>query len=147
MFDKLKRKPKEEVQVIKPDVIPKHIMPNREHIIALGYSKSKQHFDGFLEGLTRTELMDFQDSKQFDGTAVEEAAWECANDAEWGRDYPMGKDEYTERIPSIVKETMKSHDIDKLHEKVDGMQKKLDKITTLIANAEFKLCGKDALKL
>ena len=30
---------------------------------------------------------------------------------------------------------------------LDALQKKLDKITTLIANAEFKLCGKDALKL
>ena len=147
MFDKLKRKPKPEVQVSVPDVIPKHIMPNREHIIALGYSESIQYFDGFLEGLTRTELMDFQDSKQFDGTAVEEAAWECANNAEWKREYPMGEHEYQERIPSIVKETMKSHDIDKLNEKVDGMQKKLDRITTLLSTAEFKLCGKDALKL
>ena len=149
MFDKLKRKPKEEVQVVKPDVIPPHIMPNRAHIIALGYSEAKQYFDGFLEGLTRTQLMDFQDSKQFDGTDVEEAAWECANDAEWKREYPIGKYGYEERIPSIVNDTIGTLDTDvvKLKASVEGMQAKLDKITTLIANAEFKLCGKDALKL
>ena len=147
MFERLRKKKQPEVQVSIPDVIPKHIMPNREHIIALGYSESKQYFDGFLEGLTRTELMDFQDSKQFVDTAVEEAAWECANAAEWKRYYPMGKYGYEERIPSIVKDTIGSFDIKKLEERVNGMQKKLDKITTLISNAEFKLCGKDALKL
>ena len=146
MFERLRKKKQPEVQV-KPDVIPKHIMPNREHIIALGYSESKQYFDGFLEGLTRTELMDFQDSKQFTGTAVEEAAWESGNEAEWKRQYPIGKYGYEERIPSIVKDTIGSFDIKKLEERVNGMQKKLDKITTLISNAEFKLCGKDALKL
>ena len=30
---------------------------------------------------------------------------------------------------------------------LDAMQKKLDRITKLLENAEFKLCGKDALKL
>ena len=146
MFERF-RKPKPEVQVQIPDVIPKHIMPNRDHIIALGYSESKQYFEGFLEGLTRTELMDFQDSKQFDGTAIEEASFECASEEEWKRDYPLGEHGYTERIPSIVRETMGAFDIKKLEERVEGIQKKLDKITTLIANAEFKLCGKDALKL
>ena len=159
MFDRFKQKPK--VQVVKPDVIPEHIMPNREHIISLGYSEAKQYFDGFLEGLTRTQLMDFQDSKQFDGTAVEEAAWECANDAEWKREYPMGKYEYEERIPDIVanslpvrytrKKDKNGRDIDldlnELEKQVQGIQKKLDKVETLISTAEFKLCGKDALKL
>ena len=145
MFERWKRKPK--VQVSKPDVIPKHIMPNHKHIIALGYSESKQYIEAFLKDLSRTELMDFQDGKQFTGTAVEEAAWESGNEAEWKRQYPIGKYGYEERIPSIVKDTICSFDIKKLEERVNGMQKKLDKITTLISNAEFKLCGKDALKL
>ncbi len=144
MFDKLKRKPK--VQVVKPDVIPKHIMPNHKHIVALEY-EAKQHITAFLKDLSRNELMDFKDAKQFDGTKAEDAAWEAASDEEWEREYPMGKHTYQERIPSIVKETMGAFDIKKLEEKVDGMQKKLDRITTLISNAEFKLCGKDALKL
>ena len=146
MFERFK-KPKPEVQVISPDVTPKHIMPNREHIIALGYSESKQYFEGFLEGLSRTELMDFQDSKQFEGTAVEEAAWESINEEEWKRDYPMGKHEYEERIPSIVKDTMGSFDIKKLEEKVVGMQKKLDRLSKLIENTEVTMSGKTALKL
>ena len=153
MFDKLKRKPK--VQVSKPDVIveriellPKHIVPEEraERWKKLKY-EAKDEVLTFLNTLDRVDLMRFQDAKQFDGTDCEDAVWETSSDAEWARDYPMGEYEYTERIPSIVKETMKSHDIDELNEKVDGMQKKLDKITTLISNAEFKLCGKDALKL
>ena len=145
MFDKLKRKPK--VQVVEPDVKPEHIMPNREHIISLGYTESLPYFKGFLEGLTRNQLMDFQDSKQFDATDVEEAAWECANDAEWMREYPMGKHEYEERIPDIVRNTIQKYNLDALQKQVMGMQKKLDKVETLISTAKFELCGKDALKL
>ena len=151
MFDKLKRKPK--VQVSKPDVIieqetPKYIVPEEraEKWKKLKY-EAKDEVLTFLNTLDRVDLMRFQDAKQFDGTLCEDAVWEAASDSEWSRDYPLGEHGYTERIPSIVKDTMKSHDIDKLNEKVEGMQKKLDKVTTLISNAEFKLCGKDALKL
>ena len=34
-----------------------------------------------------------------------------------------------------------------LRQQVDGMQKKLDRITKLLENAEFKITGKEALKL
>ena len=148
MFDKLKRKPKEEVQVIKPDVIPKHIVPEEQaqKWLALEYG-AKGEIESFLNTLDRVDLMRFQDAKQFDGTKCEDAALEAGDNSEWTRDYPMGKHEYQERIPSIVKETMGAFDIKKLEERVEGTQKKLDKITTLISNAEFKLCGKDALKL
>ena len=134
-------------QVQEPDVTPKHIMPNREHIIALGYSESRPYFEGFLEGLTRTQLMDFQDSKQFDGTAVEEAAWETANEEEWKRDYPIGKHGYEERIPSIVKDTMGHFDIEKIKKQVEGMQKKLDIMTKLVENTEVTMSAKTALNL
>jgi len=146
MFERLKKWKHQEVQV-KPDVIPKHIMPNREHIIALGYSESKQYFAGFLKGLTRTQLMDYQDSKQFDDTAVEEASWECANDEEWTREYPIGQHGYEERIPSIVRDTMGTFDVKKLKEHVEGMQKKLDRLSKLIENTEVTMSGKTALKL
>ena len=134
-------------QVQEPDVTPKHIMPNRDHIIALGYSESKQYFEGFLEGLTRTELMDFQDSKQFEGTAVEEAAWETANEEEWKRDYPMGKHEYEERIPSIVLDTISEYKLSDLKKQVEGMQKKLDIMTKLVENTEVTMSAKTALSL
>ena len=91
--------------------------------------------------------MNFMDAGQFDGTKAEDAAWEAANDSEWDRDYPMGKHEYEERIPEIVRDTMKGFEISKLQKQLDGMQKKLDKVETLISNAKFELCGKDALKL
>ena len=34
-----------------------------------------------------------------------------------------------------------------LKQRVDGIQKKVDRVTKLLENAEFTLCGKDALKL
>jgi len=155
------RKNKQEVPEKVPDVIPAHIMPNREYIIALGYSGSIPYFEGFLETLTRTQLMDFQDSKQFEGTAVEEAARECANNEEWKRDYPMGKDEYESRIPDIVANSLPIRytrkkdkygklidlDLNELVDQIEGMQKKLDRVTKLLDNAEFKITGKEALKL
>ena len=144
MFDKLKRKPK--VQVVEPDVKPEHIMPNHDHIVSLGYD-AKEYIVGFLEGLTRTQLMDFQDAKQFDGTKAEDASWEASNDSEWERDYPMGKHEYEERIPDIVSNTIQKYKLSDLIKRVDGMQKKLDRVETLISTAKFELCGKDALKL
>ena len=36
---------------------------------------------------------------------------------------------------------------EKLRERVDGMQKKLDRITKLLENAEFTITGKEALKI
>ena len=148
MFDKLKRKPKPEVQVSVPDVIPKHIVPEEraEKWKKLKY-EAKDEMLTFLNTLDRVDLMRFQDAKQFDGTDCEDEVWEAVNESEWCREYPMGEHTYNERIPSIVRDTMGAFDIKKLEERVEGMQKKLDKITTLISNAEFKLCGKDALKL
>lgn len=161
MFERFRKKKQPEGQVIEPDVIPKHIMPNREHIIALGYSESLPYFKGFLEGLTRTQLMDFQDSKQFDDTAVEEAAWECANNEEWKRDWPMGKEEYQERIPSIVLDAIPIRynrpkdkndrpidlDLNKLVNQIEGIQKKLDRLMKLVENTEVTMSGKTAINL
>ena len=145
MFERF-RKQKPKVQA-KPDVIPPHVMPNREHIIKLGYSESIPYFKGFLEGLTRTQLMDFQDSKQFDGTGVEDAAWEQANNEEWKREYPMGEHEYKERIPDIVKDTISNYKLSDLTKQVAGIQKKLDRLSKLIENTEVTMSGKTALKM
>lgn len=145
MFERFKQKTKE--QVIIPDVIPRHIMPNREHIIKLGYSESRQYFEGFLKDLSRTELMDFQDSKQFIGTAVEEAAWEVSNEVEWTHTYPIGQHGYEERIPSIVKDTISEYKLSDMKKQVQGIQKKVDRLIYLIENAEFTIKGKEAMKL
>lgn len=147
MFERFRKKKQPEGQAVEPDGIPKHIMPNREHIIKLGYSESLQYFEGFLEGLSRTELMDFQDSKQFDGTAVEEAAWESANNEEWKREYPMGKHTYTECIPDIVKDTISDYKLSDMTKQVAGIQKKLDRMAKLIENTEVTMSGKTALKM
>ena len=140
------RKNKQEKEPALPDVILPHIMPNHDNIVALGY-EAKQYIEGFLEGLTRTQLMNFMDAGQFDGTKAEDASWEAASDREWNLDWPMGKTEYEDRIPDIVRNTIDKYKLDGLQKQVIGIQKKLDKVETLISNAKFELCGKDALKL
>ena len=134
-----------EVQA-QPDVRPPHIMPNHDHIVALGY-EAKQYITGFLGDLTRTQLMDFQDAKQFDGTDAEDAAWEAANDEEWKRDWPMGEHEYQERIPDIVKDTISDLKLYDLRKQVEGMQKKLDRLAKLVENTEVRMSGKTALEM
>ena len=143
MFERFR---KTKVQVIKPDVKPKHIMPNHEHIVNLGY-EAKQYIAAFLKDLPRTGLMDFEDNKQFDGTKAEDAAWEAASDEEWSREYPMGGHTYKERIPDIVRDTMKGFGISKLQKQMDGIQKKLDRLSKLIENTEITMSVKTALKL
>jgi len=147
MFERF-RKTKPKVRDMKPDVRPVHIIPDkyRTEFIEKGY-ESKEEIKSFLKVLSRTQLMDFEDSKQFDGTAAEDAAWEAHSDEEWSRTWPIGEYGYKERIPQIVNDTIKDFEIINLQKKVDGMQKKLDKITTLLSNAKFELCGEDALKL
>jgi len=140
------RKKKEEVQVIVPDVIPPHVMPNHEHIVKLGYD-AKQYIEGFLEGLTRTQLLDFQDAKQFDNTDAEDASWEASHNREWAFEWPMGKHTYTERIPDIVRDVIGEYKLSDLVKQVEGIQKKLDRLSKLIENTEVTMSGKTALKM
>ena len=147
MFERFRRtKPK--VQEVKPDVRPVHIIPDkyRTQFIEMGYN-SKEEIKSFLKNLSRTELMDFEDSKQFDGTAAEDAAWEALSDEEWSRTWPIGEHGYKERIPEIVRDTMKSFEITKLQKQMDGIQKKLDRIVVLFEQAEVCMTGKEVLKL
>ena len=147
MFERF-RKTKPKVQDKEPDVRPIHIVPDRfrTQFIEMGYS-SKNEIRSFLKNLTRTELMDFEDSKQFDGTKAEDAAWEAYADEEWARVWPIGEYGYKERIPQIVRDTMKGFEITKLQKQVEGMQKKLDRIALLFEDAEVCMKGKTALAL
>jgi len=140
------RKKKEQKEQVQPDEIPPHVMPNHEHIVKLGYD-AKQYIEGFLEGLTRTQLLDFQDSKQFDDTAAEDASWEAANDREWRLDWPLGKHTYTERIPDIVSDVISKYKLSDLLKQVEGIQKKLDRLAKLVENTEVTMSGRTAINL
>ena len=142
------RKPKPEVQVFVPDVIPKHIVQEEraEKWKKLKY-EAKDEMLTFLNTLDRVDLMRFQDAKQFDGTDCEDEVWEAVNESEWCREYPMGEHTYNERIPSIVRDTMNAFDIKTLQKQVDGMQKKLDIMTKLVENTEVTMSAKTALNL
>ena len=138
---------------VKPDVISqqdlrKYIVPEEraEKWISLKY-EAKDEVLTFLNTLDRVDLMRFQDAKQFDGTDCADAVWEAVNDSEWCRDYPMGEYTYQERIPSIVKETMGAFDVKKLEERVEGIQKKLDKIEKLLGKKTITMTIREALKL
>ena len=162
MFDKMKRKLKG--QVVEPDVKkPNYIVPEdrKERWGKMGY-EAKDEILTFLNTLNRCELMSFADAKQFDGIkGLEDAVWEAYNDMEWERDWPLGKETYQERIPEIVLGSIPIQykrkkdkndrpidlDLNKIVNQIEGMQKKLDRVETLISNAKFELCGKDALKL
>jgi len=146
MFERFRKKKEPEVQVPIPDVKPKHIMPNHEAIVKLGYG-AKQYIEGFLEGLTRTQLMDFQDTKQFDGTDAEDAAWEASHNREWAFEWPMGKHTYTERIPDIVTDVISKYKLSDLLKQVEGIQKKLDRLSKLVENTEVTMSGKTALQM
>ena len=146
MFERLKRKTK--VQVVEPDVRPVHIIPNkyRKKFIEMGYA-SKTEISNFLKVLTRTELMDFEDSKQFDGTKAEDAAWEAVSDEEWTRTWPMGKHTYQERIPDIVTDVISKYKLSDLLKQVELIQKKLDRLSKLVENTEVTMSGRTAINL
>ena len=85
--------------------------------------------------------------------------WEAHNDVEWSLEFPMTKQLYDameqqalEAIPMWYDRGKGPDkgpvlDLNKLVRTLEGVQKKLDKVEVLISTAEFKLCGKDALKL
>jgi hypothetical protein len=80
-------------------------------------------------------------------TAVEETAWEVANDVEWENEYPLGKHGYKERIPDIVNDVLHKYKLTDMKKQVDGIQKKMDRVIYLIENAEFTIKGKEVMKL
>jgi hypothetical protein len=159
MFEKLfKRTKKESVTSTERSIIPKEIF-NR--CIKLGKNEGKAHLIEFLKTLPPSKLLDYKMTERLDWPQpfrdwADEAFWAV----EWNIDWPYGKQMDT-TISDLIIETIpityqkqkddngreRDLDLNDLVRKVDGMQKKLDKVETLISNAEFKITGKDAMKL
>ena len=160
MFERF-RKTKPKVQVVKPDVTI-NVIVSQELIdfwMPQGYS-AKADIEAYLKTLNRAELLIF-DVSQFEKTPIEDAIYEAYSDVEWNTDWPLGKETYTERIPSIIEDNLPITytepkdkngrdirlDLNNLVLRINGMQKKLDKIDTLLANAEIKMTYTEAMKL
>ena len=101
----------------------------------------------FFKTLTRIQLIEVNDKISFDEIKGDVDFYKIYYEVVDRKTWPV--DEETSNALDILhwnKESI-SKQVPELKKQVDGMQAKLDKIETLIANAEFKLCGKDALKL
>ena len=108
---------------------------------------TEDEFEEFLKKLTRIQMLEVGDRISFD---------EIKNDIDHYAIYYKVMDRHSWYNAEDVNEALNklywgkdsiSGQVPKLQKQVEGMQKKLDKIETLISNAEFKLCGKDAMKL
>ena len=124
---------------------------------------AKQLFIDYLKTLDRVDFLRAGDAYKkiwHKDHEMRDWLWEAYHDVEWDLEYPSTKELYDlikresyEQSPvSYTRPKDKNGretdlDLNKLEDTVKGIQAKLDKITTLISNAEFKLCGKDALKL
>jgi len=158
MFERFKRTTKQEPVTSTGRIISTKLF---NKCVELGKNEGKKLLETFLKTLTPSKLLDYKMKERFDWPEhfqdwADEAFW----DVEWHIDWPYGKN-MDDTISSLILETIPIHytkptdkngrkidlDLNALVEQIAGMQKKLDKVETLIANAEFKLCGKDALKL
>lgn len=159
MFDRFKQKT---IVIEKKFEIPEHLVQAIEASEDGGTAKNL--FIEYLKTLDRVDFLRAGDAyRKIWDKDHEMIDWleEAYNDVEWHLEFPMTKRLYAtmesqalEVIPMWYdrgsgKGTSKGPilDLNKLVRQVEGVQKKLDKVEVLIANAEFKLCGKDALKL
>ena len=124
---------------------------------------AKRLFIEYLKTLDRVDFLRAGDAYQkiWDKDhEMRDWLWEAYNDVEWGLEFPQTKQLYDlfkqevyENMPIIYTRKKDKNgreqdlDLNELVKQITGMQKKLDKVETLISSAEFKLCGKDALKL
>jgi hypothetical protein len=134
MFERFRKK-KQEPEVIhhKYDIIPPFDWENATSETATEYFKT----------LTRIQMLEIYD-RDIIPDSYWEQYYERLNEFEA---WPTDKEDavvlnklYWDSN-SIYKQFLQTQ------KKVEGMQKKLDRITVLLSKAEFKLCGEDALKL
>jgi len=109
---------------------------------------TKEELTTFLKTLSRPQLLHLGDTLDFDAIETKLDLWDIYYSViSWHGVWPLD-DDASKALNILYWNKDSLYNTTKgLLEKVNGMQKKLDKIETLIANAEFKLCGKDALKL
>ena len=115
------------------------VKPTKEEIITAVADKENKR-NRLLElfrKMNRVELLEFEDEEPKELSFN----WNIFYEAMYEHDWPLKKDTFEEF------QNARDTTVDKLKNQVEGMQKKLDRITKLLENAEFKLCGKDALKL
>ena len=142
MFERFRKKKEPEVIIHKYEFVPhfKFEGATREEVIK------------YLKSLSRVQLLHFGDTVDFDEIDTELDLWELYFDVlNWHEIWPLDNDA-SKALNELYWDTDSLYNRYKQFDKktmdrIDGMQKKLDKIEKLIENAEFKLCGKDALGL
>ena len=106
----------------------------------------------FLKSISRVQLLHLGDTLDFDEIESDLDLWNIFYEVrDWHGSWPIDDDVKT-AMNSVYwdKDSLwhKYKNLDKeVLQQIEGMQKKIDKIEKLIENAEFKLCGKDAMKL
>ena len=101
----------------------------------------------FFKGLSRIQLIEVNDRMSFDEIDSKIDFYKIYYEVMDWHSWPV--DEETNKAVNALRwDKGNTYDtVKELVKQVAGMQVKLDKIETLISNAEFKLCGKDALKI
>ena len=133
--------------VIPRHIVPEDIMNEIRQLPREEEHKTKEIILNFLKTLNRPELMAFEDADQFKGFSerINGWVWEAYYDEEWQRKWPWGQHLYEQIIPDVVKSTIS--DYDELKKQVQGIQKKLDRLASILENTEITMSGKTALKL
>ena len=159
MFERFKKKT---IVIEKKFEIPTELITAINNVDRTKGSEAKELFMDYLKGLDRVDFLRAGDAwpKIWNSKhPLYDWIWEAYSDTEWDLSFPRTKELYelieTESYDSShisykrPKENGREIDLDlnKLEDAVYGMQKKIDRITKLLSTAEFKLCGKDALKL
>ena len=148
-------------RVEKRNPLPNHIVPQelRNAIINAKGSDKKRLIAGFLKNLTRGELMDFEDADQFAGDDnTNKWILDAYAGEEWRRRWPIGLYGYYTEIPDIIANSApikylrrvadsNAIDINALEDKVNEIQKRLDRIVLIIENSDFLINGKNIMEM
>jgi hypothetical protein len=127
-------------------IVPRDIMREILSLPEKEQHRTKEIVAEFLKTLNRPELLAFEDADQFrENESVNDWIWEAYYEEQWEREWPIGKSNYKDTIPYIVKDTIS--DYDELKKQIQGIQKKLDRLASLMENTEITMSGKTALKL